>query len=102
MAAGRPARPGVRRRGERWLLTVLVAFLSVAVATPAVATPPQPDGADAWFGPVIDTGRDSLGDYAARLGADPSLVSVELGYPLDDDARGASDPGVGLEHKFHV
>ena len=37
---------------------------------------------------MIDTGRDSLDDYATRLGADPSLVSVELAYPLDDDARG--------------
>lgn len=69
------------------LLAALVASLTVLVATPAVAVPPQPDGADAWFGPVIDTRRDSLEDYAARLGADPSLVSVELAYPLDDDAR---------------
>ncbi|GAA1479295.1 hypothetical protein GCM10009623_37410 [Nocardioides aestuarii] len=69
------------------LLAGLVVALAVLVASPAVATPPQPDGADAWFGPVIDTRSDSLADYAARLGADPSLVSVELGYPLDEDAR---------------
>lgn len=69
------------------LLAALVAGVVVLLSTPAVATPPQPDVTDAWFGPVIDTSRDSLGDYAARLGADPSLLSVELAYPLDDDAR---------------
>lgn len=69
------------------LLATLLAGIALLAATPAAATPPQPDGADAWFGPVIDTGRDSLDDYAARLGADPSMVSVELAYPLDEDAR---------------
>jgi hypothetical protein len=69
------------------LVAVLLVALSLLTAAPAVAAPPDPEGPAAWFGPVIDPRRDALGDYADRLGADPSLVSVEIAYPVDDDAR---------------
>lgn len=70
------------------LLAALLVGVTLLVAAPALAGPPRPDDGEAWFGPVLDARRDSLDAYVDRLGAAPSLVSVELGYPLDDEARG--------------
>lgn len=82
--------PAVPRRGARrvrgsLLLVALVALLVLPTA-PASADSPRPDGEGAWFGPVLDVRRDSLPGYADRLGASPSLVSVEVAYPLDGPA----------------
>lgn len=67
---------------------LLVAALLLGALVPAAgAAVPRPDSPDAWFGPTLAADSDGLDAYAERLGASPSLVAVEVAYPLDDYAR---------------
>ncbi len=84
MGAGLPTRAAVRLLSG--VLSGVLAGSAVLLAAPAAAGPPEPDGSDAWFGPALDPPDDDLAVYAERLGVDPSLVAVEVDYPLDDSA----------------
>jgi hypothetical protein len=49
------------------------------------APPAAPEPGRPWFGPGLDWEEDRAEDYAARLGATPSLYAQRVNYPLLPD-----------------
>lgn len=80
------------RRTLAGLLLVLAVLGPAAAAGAAPASrPPAPAPGHPWFGPALDINRDGPTDYADRLGANPSLYTFPVGYPLSKDGTDQLD-----------
>jgi hypothetical protein len=95
------------RLRSTWVLLILtslalglLAGVTPGPAAPAAAadidaSPALPAAGHPWFGPGLSLDSDDPASYADRLGAEPALYTVPVGYPLSADDRYSLDRRVG-------